>query len=57
MKKFKCCICGKEVEEYGNNPWPVKEDGICCSKCNLEKVLPARIIAIREENKNEQRYL
>lgn len=52
FNKFTCCICGKEVEEYGNNPWPVKEDGICCSKCNLEKVLPARIIAIREENKN-----
>ncbi len=20
-KKFKCCICGKEVAEYGNDPY------------------------------------
>lgn len=22
--KYICCICGKEFEEYGNNPEPVK---------------------------------
>lgn len=42
-KKFTCCICGKEVIEYGNNPYPIKEEGRCCSKCNFEKVLPMRI--------------
>ena len=25
--KFKCCICGKEVTEYGNDPWTIKEEG------------------------------
>lgn len=38
-----CCICGKKLEEYGNNPAPVKDDGLCCDKCNLEIVIPARM--------------
>ncbi len=54
FNKFTCCICGKEVEEYGNNPWPVKEEGRCCNRCNLDKVLPARISLIRKENKENE---
>lgn len=44
MEKFKCCICGSEVEEYGNNPWPLNkdEDAKCCDMCN-ELVILARI--------------
>lgn len=27
-EKEKCCICGKEIEGMGNNPYPVKrKDG------------------------------
>jgi hypothetical protein len=48
----KCCICGKEFTGWGNDPWPVKEDGECCMACNYEHVVPARI---RERNK-EERY-
>ena len=40
----KCCICGKEFEGWGNNPWPVKSEGLCCDDCNMEHVIPARII-------------
>ena len=46
MKKFKCCLCSKEVECYGNNPSPIQtqnEDDKCCDECNLAKVIPARI--------------
>lgn len=45
MKKDKkvCCICGKEFTEYGNDPYPVKEDGECCRSCNWGVVLPKRI--------------
>lgn len=43
MEKTKCCICGKEIKGYGNNPWPVKKDGLCCDECNSEAVIPARI--------------
>lgn len=45
MEKFKCCLCDKEVEGYGNNPSPLSEneDDECCDECNLTKVIPARI--------------
>ncbi|MEK6916053.1 MAG: hypothetical protein AABW89_05940 [Nanoarchaeota archaeon] len=39
----KCSICGDLIEEkYGNNAQPVN-DGICCDKCNIEVVIPARL--------------
>lgn len=37
----KCCICGKEINGYGNNAEPLAH-GICCDGCN-SKVLAARI--------------
>ena len=50
MKKIiKCCICGKEINGYGNNPWPVddNENARCCDDCNTTKVIPARIIGLK----------
>lgn len=35
-----CCICGREIEGY--NPYPVKEEGQCCRRCNYEVVVPER---------------
>ena len=46
-----CCICGKEFKGYGNNPWPVKEEGECCDQCNWDEVIPARV---RESNERER---
>lgn len=46
MEKKKCCICGKVFIGWGNNPYPIKKDGVCCDSCNHEKVIPARIIAL-----------
>jgi hypothetical protein len=34
VKPNKCCICDKEFYEYGNNPAPVRNWGVCCAKCN-----------------------
>jgi hypothetical protein len=50
----KCCLCGKEFTGWGNNPWPVDKDPShkCCNKCDAEKVIPARIIMIK--NKEEK---
>ena len=41
----KCCICGKFLRsgEQGNNPEPVKQEGVCCDICNMKIVVPARI--------------
>ena len=40
-----CVICEKMImdDPFGNNPAPVKDEGTCCSKCNREVVLPARV--------------
>ena len=44
--KNKCCLCGGELEGYGNDPAPLKESGECCDRCNAEKVIPARFEAV-----------
>ena len=45
IEKKKCCICGKEFEGWGNNPWPINNDPnvVCCDECNTNTVVPARI--------------
>lgn len=48
MKEQKtCCICGEPFLGYGNNPWPVAEEGECCDQCNAEKVIPERLRQMR----------
>lgn len=39
----KCCLCGEYFDEFGNNPWPLSNEGRCCDLCNWEKVIPARV--------------
>ena len=41
-QKKTCRSCGKEVEGYGYNPFPVKEEGYCCRSCNYSVVIPER---------------
>lgn len=43
-----CCICGGKFVGWGNNPYPVKEDGECCDLCNSMYVIPARLRALKE---------
>ena len=40
----KCCLCDDSLSGHGNNAQPLK-DGKCCPKCNLTKVIPARLSA------------
>lgn len=44
-----CCICGKEYTHWGNNPYPIKEDGRCCDDCNFSVVLAARLDLMNKE--------
>lgn len=55
-EKHICCICGKEFEGFGNNPYPVnkEEDARCCDICNDIVVIPARIDALNKEEKKEE---
>ena len=56
---MKCCIFGGDIEkEYapdgvrywdgGHNPYPIKESGSCCGKCNKSVVEPAQRKLLRE---------
>lgn len=48
-----CCICGNYFEGFGNNPAPIRLEGVCCTDCNSELVIPARIIGIyRSKERN-----
>ena len=40
-RKYTCCLCGKEFEGHGNNPYPLvgKE---CCTACDCIYVNPIR---------------
>ena len=54
-----CVICRKKYEGYGNNPVPYKREGKCCDKCNLEHVIPARIVSLekeREKMENDREF-
>ena len=42
---FVCCICGRTVHEFGNNPHPFGITGKdkCCDCCNEVFVIPERV--------------
>ena len=46
-RTYICCLCGKRDYGFGNNPYPLCEDGDfesrCCDDCNTKLVIPARI--------------
>ena len=44
-----CVLCGRPITGWGNNPYPLAEDGECCDQCNT-LVIEARLIrAIRAQ--------
>ena len=39
-----CVLCKKTCNNaYGNNPWPLASEGVCCDECNQKKVILARV--------------
>lgn len=38
-----CVICDDNIIGYGNNPWPLADEGECCEFCNDVYVIPARL--------------
>lgn len=55
-RKYKCCICARIFNGYGNNPHPyfVEEKGECCDYCNMKFVIPARLkLSKREGDKRK----
>lgn len=54
--KYICCICGRKVKGYGNDPWPLKELGRCCDYCNWTVVLHERDKLRMESRLNNIKY-
>ena len=66
-----CCICDNTFDENkteevllgsmrfmskgGHNPDPVKDQGKCCSKCNYEVVIPARLEMMYESESKSKK--
>lgn len=49
-----CCLCNCICEnEFGNNAYPLNENDRCCDKCNLSKVLPARLHMFKKEGEEK----
>lgn len=48
-----CCICGKSFIGYGNNPAPVKSEGVCCDDCNRLVVIPKRFSLSTSDSPNK----
>ena len=51
-EKLICVLCNNPITDdiYGHNPQPLS-DGVCCTKCNKEKVIPERFKRIRQAMK------
>lgn len=49
-----CCICKKEINGSGNNPWPLKykDNERCCDMCNSELVIPLRLKNMEKKKEN-----
>ena len=46
--------CGEELDQYGgNNPWPFKVKGRCCSYCDNHFVIPLRGRLMMLQRKNQ----
>ena len=61
---MKCVICGEIIDyqynkkgevvwKEGHNPEPISSHGRCCSKCNSDIVIPARIADIYVKEKKD----
>ena len=64
---MKCCICGKEIKGFGNNPegavWKTHDGKIempefgaedrCCDECNGAFVIPGRMYRMAKAKANE----
>jgi len=55
--KKRCIICHLDIEPIrdtvghviwhgGHNPYPIADDGLCCSVCDDEIVTPARLTEV-----------
>ena len=44
LPEHKCPLCGKKFSGYGNNPRPLDIKGKVCDECNLNVIIPMRMM-------------
>lgn len=52
VPKYTCCICKKKEEGWGNNPYPIMENGRCCGSCNT-LVIIARLNRMKDDDETQ----
>ena len=65
METKVCCICGKEIKGWGNNPYGAldndlniiewKEDAVCCDACNNKYVISGRLYTMAQVMKKDMK--
>lgn len=55
MENKTCCICNAPIINYGNDPYPIKEKGVCCDMCNIYIVVPKRIKILSKGKEKKRR--
>jgi hypothetical protein len=43
-RKKTCVLCKQKFEGHGNNPAPLLEEGRCCDDCNVNTIIPVRVM-------------
>ena len=46
LPKHKCPLCGKTFRGYGNDPRPLDIKGKVCDECNVNNIIPLRMMEI-----------
>lgn len=51
LPKHKCPLCGKTFRGYGNNPRPLDIKGKVCDECNVNVIIPMRIMELYSQKR------
>ena len=53
-----CCLCEKTIAGHGHNPVPLyNSEGRCCTMCNMNKVIPARLMLKDIKNGKDEKHI
>tara|TARA_R110002012_G_scaffold238914_1_gene412845 strand:+ start:524 stop:823 length:300 start_codon:yes stop_codon:yes gene_type:complete len=46
---YKCCLCDKTEQGYGNDPFPLYGD-LCCDNCNYYVIMSRLVVQKKQDN-------
>ena len=51
LPEHKCPLCGNKFRGYGNNPRPLDIKGKVCDECNVNVIIPLRILELHSQKR------